>query len=240
MARQSRSLNALVHGNFRENAERTVTWRHVDRATFQRFAQYVYCGDYDYDYDSGSNHGGCRIVLEDQKGGYGWIWAAAFKKSKRFYESIPNVAWRDFQRRQYEYSAASLLMVKTNGASTEDYSEVFLSHARLHVLADYHGVEPLMQMTLHKLHQILCVFHLHSERKGDVLKLLKFCFPESNEDEDQKEGCVGCPEELKKLVIAYIACHMKDLWGDEFQAVYPRYPELVLVLTTSLVEQSSN
>lgn len=126
--------------------------------------------------------------------------------------------------------------IEANKNPTTIYREGFLSHARLHAFADYHGIEPLMQLTLYKLHQQLCGFQLFNERKGDILELLRFCFPESEEIEETaekrseiNEQCDdGCAEDLKELVVAYVACHMKELWDIEFQSPYLRCPELAV------------
>lgn len=101
----------------------------------------------------------------------------------------------------------------------------------------------------------ICVFKLYDERQGDILELLRFCFPECEETDAQgeeaddqhenlhenlteiDEKCYeGCPEDLKELVVAYLGCFMKQLWGEEFKSPYLRCPELVLNLTTTLIK----
>ncbi|CAG7939173.1 unnamed protein product [Penicillium salamii] len=39
-------LNNLVHGGMRESRDKLVDWSHVDEATFNRFCEFLYTGDY--------------------------------------------------------------------------------------------------------------------------------------------------------------------------------------------------
>lgn len=152
VARQSQKLAKLVNeGCFQENLEQTVVWCYVDKATFTRFAQYVYCGDYGVD-------GSTTAPLDEADA---FINSCSSMRRKKKILPITSLAFSDFKKRHYEYRSDRRLVVEPNLDPSQEYREIFLSHAKLHVFADYHGIEPLMQMTLHKLHQVLFI---HSER----------------------------------------------------------------------------
>ena len=119
-------------------------------------------------------------------------------------------AWYKFENeRSYNCGIAGIHFSGKNTDCRVEYKEVFLSHARLHMLAGYYGIEKLEQLTLHKLHRTLCSFELHNERVSDVVDLLRFCF---EEDERQR---------LRKLVAMYTVCHFEKLWENvEFQQLF--------------------
>lgn len=251
VARQSKKLDLLINKDcYKESVERTAVWVYVDKATFTRFAQFIYCGDYDAEKPRSVPTEKEDVPVEEEhvpaEEEDPFDWGTPIKKKKKKPQPISTVAIRDFKNRQYKNKTSRLLIVEENTDPTTIYREVFLSHARLHAFADYHGIEPLMQMTLYKLHQQLCVFRLSNERKGDILELLRFCFPEGEKVEETGEKHTeidercddGCAEGLKDLVAAYVACHMKELWDAEFESLYLRCPELIVILTTSLIDQT--
>ena len=59
-----------------------------------------------------------------------------------------------------------------NSHAKQDYTGVFLAHARLYVFANKYGIEPLESLSLHKLHATLKSFTLYRARIGDILKLV--------------------------------------------------------------------
>ncbi|OAR05959.1 hypothetical protein LLEC1_01413 [Akanthomyces lecanii] len=137
-------------------------------------------------------------------------------------ESPPTVphtmknAWDSFQKkRSYECGVAGIHFCSTNKDSKREYRGVFLSHARVHMMADYYDMPTLAQLALHKLHRILCQFTLHNERICDVVALLRYCY-----EEDERPL-------LRELVSAYAACHAKRLWtSHEFRELFAAHGEL--------------
>lgn len=232
VARQSDKLNALVNNEFPEARDQSVLWDSVDKATFIRFAQYVYCGDYEAEgFKVSPSTDGSKADPSAEGQNNDWGWEIAPKKEKNTPSGQARALIR-FKKPKYEYEGATALEIEENNDVTKEYSEIFLAHARLYVFADYHRIERLQQMTLHKLHQLLSAFQLQKERKGDIVKLLRFCFPEDSKKE-------GCPDKLKDLIVEYVACHMYQLWDEEFQELYLGCEELILALTTALIHQAS-
>lgn len=91
-----------------------------------------------------------------------------------------------------------------NSKSTEDYTTVFLAHARLYVLADKYGIKPLRSLSLHKLHKTLVGFTLYKARIGDVIELARYAY---SDDHISDYGADG----LRTLVSEYIACEIDTI-----------------------------
>lgn len=116
-------------------------------------------------------------------------------------------------------------LLNTSNTKAE-YTEVFLSHAQVHVLAGYCLIQPLATLTLRKLHWVLCNFTLHEERILDTVTLLQFCY-EADERPD-----------LQNLVSAYAACHFRKLWTNmEFRELFATRAELSVAVMGNLVER---
>ncbi|CAF9930212.1 MAG: hypothetical protein ALECFALPRED_004550 [Alectoria fallacina] len=56
----------------------------------------------------------------------------------------------------------------------ENYTEVFLSHARLYVFAEKYDIQPLKKLSRQKLQHTLAIYTLYPERVGDITTLLKW------------------------------------------------------------------
>ncbi|KAK2605794.1 hypothetical protein QQS21_003747 [Conoideocrella luteorostrata] len=126
--------------------------------------------------------------------------------------------------RLYDCGIAGIHFSPRNRNCLLEYKEVFLSHARLHMVAEYYGVEKLAQLTLHKLHRTLCNFVLHNERIGDVVGLLRYCF-----EEDERV-------ELRELVVMYSVCHFEKLWESaDFQQLLKAHTELSVAILGSML-----
>ena len=88
------------------------------------------------------------------------------------------------------------------------YSNVFLSHASLYVLADGQLVESLKALALFKLHKTLCTFELDNENISDITDLARYAY--TGEGKDGYEGIGG----LRNLVCQYMAIHAVELAVD--------------------------
>jgi hypothetical protein len=86
--------------------------------------------------------------------------------------------------------------ITPNSYTKQDYTGVFLAHARLYVFADKYGIEPLESLSLHKLHITLKSFTLYRARIGDILKLIRYAYENGPDYESNK---------LRALVSKYVA-----------------------------------
>jgi hypothetical protein len=90
---------------------------------------------------------------------------------------------------------------KPNSAANQDYTPVFLAHARLYTFADMRLIAPLKSLSLYKLHKTLIDFQLYEQRVGDVIQLARYAY---DHGPDRSEG--GIVNELRHLVVEYMAC----------------------------------
>ncbi|KAF2214377.1 hypothetical protein CERZMDRAFT_37425, partial [Cercospora zeae-maydis SCOH1-5] len=98
--------------------------------------------------------------------------------------------------------------VRPNKEACEDYTNVFLSHARMYVFADTYAIEPLRLLSLQKLHKTLSLFMLYPERGDDIGALLRYTYENTTERE-------GKLDDLRELVLRYVCCNMEKLWSSE-------------------------
>ncbi|KAG6309265.1 hypothetical protein E4U22_004089 [Claviceps purpurea] len=202
--RESEALGEIIDASFAEGREAYVVLRDDNAETISAFAQFIYTGDYRLSFDMSAPDSANE---SHDKGNHGNN-VAQFSRPH-------NGLWRLFiQRNHYEdqknssdsYMAPCEASCKTwpetddldvpylnIGHMDKDYSELFISHARVFVFAHYYGVEALMDLSMQRLHEALCAFSLSRERIGDILALIRYCY--------ERPG----PEKLKKMVAMYSA-----------------------------------
>ena len=96
---------------------------------------------------------------------------------------------------------------RPNKRPDEDYTEVFLSHAKLHVFADKYDIQTLKMLSLENLQLTLAVFTLYEERTGDITALLRYIY-------DCAQILPGM-DEMRGLMIEYMAFEMETLMKDQ-------------------------
>ena len=94
---------------------------------------------------------------------------------------------------------------RANKKASEDYTYVFLSHARLYVFAEKYDIKPLKMLALCQLHQTLAFYTLYSERIADVIALLRYAYANTSEEQD------NIKEDLRPLLTQYIGYEMDAL-----------------------------
>lgn len=95
---------------------------------------------------------------------------------------------------------------KANSAPDQDFTPVFLGHARLYTFAEMRLVEPLKSLALYKLHATLLDFCLYERRVGDVVELARYAY-----DTGPDRSETGKLNELRQLVVEYMACEMDTI-----------------------------
>ncbi|KAL7792872.1 hypothetical protein V8C43DRAFT_282647 [Trichoderma afarasin] len=109
---------------------------------------------------------------------------------------------------------------RKNTESCEDYSGVFLSHARLYVLADKYDIKELRNLSAHKIWATLKEFTLYPERMGDLVGLVRYSFQNTLEK-----------DKLRTLLKDFCACTIEDLCkGEGFQDLICETPEFACEL----------
>lgn len=245
VASQSEVLDRLVKGNMKEAIAGCTTWENVDVQTFIRFGQYVYTGNYEGESplepepepsikgeEAHKEDGVMDPLADDDFWGFTTTSKKKPKKKLVFGDKPTSFltkrekTWYEFDNeRSYDCGVAGIHLTSKNSDPQTRYKDVFLSHARVHMMAEYYGIQKLSQLALHKLHRTLCNFELHDERVDDIVSLLRYCFKE-----DERV-------QLRELVAMYSVCHFEKLWqNEEFRRLLNTYAELsVAVLSSVLV-----
>jgi len=127
-----------------------------------------------------------------------------------------NALRQNFHGRAYlTYSEPKTAMLERflptgNSTPEQDFTPIFLAHARLYTFACMRLIDPLKRLALHKLHQTLLKFKLYDRRVGDVVELARYAY---DNGEDRKPD--GTIEDLRKLVVEYIACEVSTIGKHE-------------------------
>ena len=96
---------------------------------------------------------------------------------------------------------------RPNQASNEDYTEVFLSHARVYVFAEKYDIQLLKALALDELHATLQNFNLYPERTGDIISLLRYIYANTGE-------IVDGVEDMRSVLKHYLGFEMYTLMKD--------------------------
>ena len=104
--------------------------------------------------------------------------------------------------------AISICPPRTNQSSNENYTEVFLSHARVYVFAEKYDIQLLKALALDELHGTLQNFSLYPERTGDIIALLRYIYATTAESVDGVE-------DMRTILQQYIGFEMRTMMGDK-------------------------
>ena len=106
-------------------------------------------------------------------------------------------------------SHISIPPARHNTTKDQDFTEVFLSHAKLYVFAEEKVIQPLKTLALEELHATLAAFDLHDCRTGDVLSLIEYVYENTSQlKRDQWE-------DLREVLADYMSWQMETLMKDE-------------------------
>ncbi|KAJ4391831.1 hypothetical protein N0V93_005451 [Gnomoniopsis smithogilvyi] len=88
---------------------------------------------------------------------------------------------------------------KKNKEGCEDFTGVFLCHAKLYVLGDTYDISELRQLSLYRLHATLKVFTLYPSRLNDIATLAKYVFLNTQQQ-----------DKIQDMIALYYACIVED------------------------------
>lgn len=231
VAEQSSTLRALVSGDMIEAKSGTAVWEDVEEETFAQFAQFVYTGDYPPSCRLIETSSEDSPIEQPKAEPLQDVSALSFadepeEPMELLYEvtkedSNPNktkkktsrqpISRNRFQNLTYEVPSLSKLTeeckICTNQSSADDYTPVFLGHARLYVLAEKWGIEPLKSLVLHKLHATLLEYTPYEARYGDVVELIRYTY--------ENTPCRKSMSGLRELVTKYVAHEIRQIAESE-------------------------
>jgi hypothetical protein len=227
IAATSWHFHALVNNGMAQSQEGSVEYLDMEPDDFARFVEY----SYRYDYTSPSWTLDERIAKNDDTAADDgnvppppddWDIALALEpepEPEPYDEPLNQATYglrQSFHERQYITSSEpkstmlELCLPKENSKPEQDFTPVFLAHARLYTFACMRLIDPLKRLALHKLHQTLLKFKLYDRRVGDVVELARYAY-----DHGQDRKPDGTIEDLRKLVVEYIACDVSIIGKHE-------------------------
>lgn len=213
----SKALSAMMTGGMEEASKGQAVMEDVEEPIWERFSQYAYGGDYTpvapaIDPDS-NNH----LPLFEP---YSLIPPKPIVSGKNKTKMTGNISipipprmrlWDKFCSKTYPISN-NKTPPRPNEHS-EDYTDVFLCHAKLYIFADKWGVDSLQNLCLHKLQKTLQNFTIYQSRRDDLCRLIDYCY-ENTCDTDRRNP-------LRSLVAKYTTCVIEHL------ADVPRFQHLL-------------
>ena len=116
---------------------------------------------------------------------------------------------------------------RRNTKADENYAEVFLSHAKLYVLADKYDIAGLGAESIHRLYKTLRCFAVYKSRTVDILSLAQFVF------DNTREG-----DRLRSMLALYCACIAEDLVECvEFESLMQASPDFGRALVLKMAKR---
>jgi hypothetical protein len=119
-------------------------------------------------------------------------------------KTYPLVGW---SRRQF----ARTTEIEPNYHWKQDFTPVFLGHARLYAFAHMHLVAELRYLALHKLHQTLKRFTLYASGCFAIVELARYVYNDVMLPERER----GKIDQLRELVVEYAALNVEHFSGEE-------------------------
>ena len=201
----------MINGHLSEAKQGFALLNDVDEATFVRFIRWTYNGEYpapEYTWT------GAREVMKELKAGTtqkgSWADVARGRRTvvKEESRSKLHTSLKESFISEYDYSNPELPPgPRRNRDPHEDYTEVFLAHARLYVFAEKYDIQPLKKLCYQKLQRTLAIYTLYPERVGDITSLLKYVYANT---------AVGGTECIRTMLAHYVGAEMDTLnkYGD--------------------------
>ena len=151
--------------------------------------------------------------IENTAAPIGGEWAIPVTKTaeKKKKKARPTLRSRFDKRRYLSVGDPKAEMLQNfepqcNSSSRQNFTPVFLAHARLYTFADMRLIQPLRSLALHKIHKTLKDFRLYDRRVSDVLELARYAY-----DHGPDRTSNGTIDDLRDLVVQYIACELDTI-----------------------------
>ena len=221
----SEPLDRMINGQMSEAQQGFALLEDVDEGTFVRFIRWAYSKDYpaaEYILAEAGDETSAQasksetsketvVAIEDPDNDWGSFSTKKDKKKKK-HSSSSKGGLRESFISQYDsswgtFSTFLLPAPRGNKSPLEDYTEVFLGHARIYVFAEKYDIQSLKKLALDKLQHTLSIFTLYPERVGDVMALLKYVYANTAETLDGTD-------DIRTMLAHYIGTEMEVLIKD--------------------------
>lgn len=124
-------------------------------------------------------------------------------------------------------TSASVFSPRKNAEGCEDYTNVFLCHAKLYVVADTYDIPSLKQLSIHRLHATLKEFNLYPSRMNDIATLAKYVF-ENTSPQDK----------IRDMITLYYACIVEDAQKqDGLESLIKEIPDFAFGLISKMSDR---
>ncbi|KAG8531835.1 uncharacterized protein KY384_003471 [Bacidia gigantensis] len=249
ISRVSDPLNALMTLDMKEKRDGEATLLGVDATTFDSFCQWAYNGSYNpaesvvrvIEPTTPTENGGSGLShsrkvanalasaearpLSEKESKDEFFWANDFFGSFDFdgHQVNSKMSRAHMRSRFIKLRDIKSLthMPQRNSSLDEDFTDVFLSHARLYVFAGEKLIYDLSKYVLGQLHAILASFTLYGCRTGDIVALLKYVYENTVRDGQDHDRGLGhecaytARNELRNMLTDYIGWQLETLMLDE-------------------------
>ena len=203
----------MINGHLSEAKQGFALLEDVDEGTFVRFIRWTYTKDYlapEYTWvETGEGPEGSKTEAVQKEATPSddldsWTFAKDKKKKKKT-SSKTHTSLKESFFCEYDYSSPdSKVGPRSNLHPREDYTEVFLSHARLYVFAEKYDIQPLKKLCLQKLQHTLAIYTLYPERVDDIISLLKYVYANTAETVDRTR-------DIRAMLAHYVGTEMDTL-----------------------------
>ncbi|PSR93937.1 hypothetical protein BD289DRAFT_364206, partial [Coniella lustricola] len=235
LAGLSKPLDTLLNGPHQEAQELHVNWPEVDEEIFVRFIEWAYAKTYvtedptiflDHS-DIPSFDGVVKVQSTTPVAFYGQVCGVCGSAlsdcpycSLVMREAGPSPRARliarflDSNGDHYPASVPAFVP-RQNTESCEDYSGVFMCHAKLYVVGDIYDIPELCQLSLHRLHATLSCFELFPGRCDDIAVVAKYLLANTRED-----------DKIREMMALFYACQAEHVCNnDTFRSLLAEEPD---------------
>ncbi|KAF3939010.1 hypothetical protein ABW19_dt0205456 [Dactylella cylindrospora] len=207
----SHSLNALVSGKYREGTgEHGIDFKDDNVETVKRLVTFLYTGDYHVPKPTMMSVV-ATIEPKDEKASDKDSETEDDKKIpkearpltpiSRHLQDVRLPTWR-------ENTEAGQLEFMERKGRTFAFGPLMLAHAQVFVLADYHGFEELMKLSLQKLTQVMVYSEASSDNlSDDFIPLISYTYRQE----------LDRPARLRSLVAQFASLHYHELEGPKWE-----------------------
>jgi hypothetical protein len=178
-SRLSRPLDVLINGHMKEAQDNVAEWDDMQPSTFARLAEFAYTGNYTTPKLT-RRIGKPTFTFDDLdaegKGAWGKENELEGRCSVNAFPTDTTGRYTRFREAKYPAPRARLKAeITTEGH--QDYSKIFLCHARVYVAVDKYDILEAKALTLHRLYRTLLVWVDNLDSIQDLVDLVRYVFP---------------------------------------------------------------
>lgn len=224
----SEPFSRMIKGHLSEAQQGFAVLDDVDESTFMGFIRWIYSKDYPArehyvePEDGGENRNEAAATTSNDDWGWGGWGKKDKKKKKKTEPAVRGYLRESFVSEQRNTEKPfTIAPARANKGPEEDYTEVFLGHARMYIFAEKYDIQPLKKLALQKLQHQLAIHTLYIERVGDIFTLLRYVYANT-------AASAGGQEDMRAMLVHYVGVEMANLVkDDEMKELMIEEPDLL-------------